>query len=240
MESSVRRENDAHRVAAEFVRQALSRHPGRIALASSFSAEDVVIAHLMREATDAPRIFAIDTGRLHEETLETASRLEACLDIRIDWHFPRHERVEELLERQGLFGFREDLAARRECCSVRKVEPLGRAVADLDAWITGRRREHGQTREGLPTIESEGPESVVKYNPLAAWTRDDVHDHVARHGLPLNPLLERGFASVGCAPCTRALAPGEPERAGRWWWEEAGHGECGLHRAAPATSEQHS
>lgn len=213
-------------------------HP-RVALASSFSLEDIVLAAMMAEVEPDARIFAIDTGRLNEETYEAAEAVRTRLGVRIRWHFPDRAAVESLERSKGLYSFRESLENRRECCRIRKVEPLGRAVSALRAWITGQRRAHGVTRRELPVAEvDEAHGGILKLNPLADWTDDDVRAFIRARGLPYNRLHDAGYPSVGCAPCTRAVLPGEDLRAGRWWWESAGHKECGLHARAGAAAPE--
>ena len=206
-------------------------HP-RLALATAFGRESIVIISLLVEIRPDVRVFAIDTGRLDEETYEVAERVRERFGVAIEWYFPERAQVETLEREQGLFSFRSCLEARRECCRIRKVEPLGRALAGLDAWISGRRASQGVTRAGLQTVEvDQGHGGLIKLNPLAGWSAQQVLDYVRGCGLPYNRLHDRGYPSIGCAPCTRAVAPGEDERAGRWWWEEPEHKECGLHLA---------
>lgn len=204
-------------------------HP-RLALACSFSPEDIVVAHLMTSHQPGARVFALDTGRLHEETYECAEQVRRNMGITIEWHFPDRHAVEKLENENGLYSFRASVAARRECCHIRKVEPLGRALAQLDAWLTGMRRAQSATRVALDPVERDAANrGIVKVNPLADWTEQMVWDYIEAHALPWNALHERGFASIGCAPCTRAIRPGQDPRAGRWWWESADKKECGLH-----------
>jgi phosphoadenosine phosphosulfate reductase len=212
-------------------------HPG-IALASSFSKEDIVLIAMMSETRPDARIFALDTGRLHEETYAAAEEVRRKLGVRIEWYFPDRAAVEELERAKGLYSFRESLENRHECCRIRKVEPLGRALSGLAAWVTGQRREQGLTRTGLEIIEiDEAHGGIVKLNPLADWTSKQVDAFLRECGLPYNRLHDEGYPSIGCAPCTRAVAPGEDLRAGRWWWELPEHRECGLH-ARNAAKEQ--
>ncbi|MGE5663019.1 MAG: phosphoadenylyl-sulfate reductase [Deltaproteobacteria bacterium] len=217
-------------------------HP-RVALASSFSLEDIVLIAMMAEARPDARIFALDTGRLNEETYEAADAVRARLGVRVEWHFPDRGAVEALERAKGLHSFRESLGNRHECCRIRKVEPLGRALSGLRAWITGQRRAHGVTRARLPVVEADAAHGgILKINPLADWSDEDVRAFVRGRGLPYNRLHDAGYPSIGCAPCTRAVRPGEDPRAGRWWWESPEHKECGLHArpgaaaaAAPGT-----
>jgi phosphoadenosine phosphosulfate reductase len=212
------------------LRWALSEFHPDIALASSFSMEDIVLIDMMVAIRPDARIFALDTGRLHEETYEAAEAVRRTLGVRIEWHFPNAAAVEELERNKGLYSFRESLENRHECCRIRKVEPLSRALSGLRAWVTGQRREQAVTRRSLEVLEIDGTQGgILKLNPLAGWTEGDVKEHIRKRGLPVNRLIDMGFPSIGCAPCTRAVAPGEDPRAGRWWWENPDHKECGLH-----------
>jgi phosphoadenosine phosphosulfate reductase len=204
-------------------------HPD-LALASSFSLEDAVVLHLLAGIRSDVRVFALDTGRLDPETYECAEQLRRRYGVQIEWHFPERVAVENLERAKGLFSFRESVENRKECCRIRKVEPLGRALTGLKAWITGLRRGQGITRSELAVIEADPSQpGLVKVNPLAAWTQDDLWAFTREHHIPYNKLYDRGYASIGCAPCTRAIEPGEDQRAGRWWWEHPEHKECGLH-----------
>ena len=227
--ASVRKEI-AGMKAREVVAWALGVFHPRIALASSFSLEDIVLVAMMAEARPDARIFALDTGRLNEETYEAAEAVRKRLGVRIRWHFPDRAAVEALERSKGLYSFRESLENRRECCRIRKVEPLGRALSSVRAWITGQRRAHGVTRQELPVAEVDTAHGgILKFNPLADWSDDDVREFIRARGLPYNRLHDAGYPSIGCAPCTRAVGPGEDSRAGRWWWESPEHKECGLH-----------
>ena len=212
------------------LRWALSEFHPDIALASSFSREDIVLIAMMADILPEPRIFALDTGRLHEETYEAADAVRRKLGVRIEWHFPERAAVEEMERNKGLFSFRESLENRHECCRIRKVDPLSRALSGLRAWLTGQRREQAVTRRSLSVLEvDEVHGKILKLNPLAGWTEGDVEVYVRKRGLPVNRLHDMGYPSIGCAPCTRPVAPGEDPRAGRWWWELPEHKECGLH-----------
>ncbi|GAB4364668.1 MAG: phosphoadenylyl-sulfate reductase [Deltaproteobacteria bacterium] len=211
---------------------ALARYHPEIALASSFSMEDIVLIAMMTQVRPDVRIFALDTGRLNEETYEAAEAVRTKFGIRIEWHFPDREAVESLEREKGLHSFRESLDNRQECCRIRKVEPLSRALSGLRAWVTGQRREQSVTRGGLSVIEADPAHGgILKLNPLADWTGAQVEAYVRERNLPYNRLHDAGYPSIGCAPCTRAVAPGEDPRAGRWWWERPEHKECGLHLA---------
>ena len=213
---------------------ALERFHPYIALACSFSVEDIVLIHMMHNIRPEARVFAIDTGRLNEETYECADAIRRQLGVKIEWYFPKRKDVENLEREEGLFSFRNSLDARHECCRIRKVEPLSRALSGLKAWITGLRREQSVTRTELKAIEcDEAHGGIAKINPLIEWDSDEVWRYLREHNLPYNRLHDSGYPSIGCAPCTRAVEPGEHPRAGRWWWESPEHKECGLHLEKP-------
>ncbi|HEY5998963.1 MAG TPA: phosphoadenylyl-sulfate reductase [bacterium] len=220
--------------AAASARELLARaaallHP-RLALATAFGRESIVLVSMLAEVFPGARIFAIDTGRLPEETYEVAERVRERFGVAIEWHFPERASVEEQERRQGLFSFRRGLEARRECCRIRKVEPLGRALAGLDGWISGRRASQGVTRSRVEAVAlDEAHGGLIKLDPLAGWTAGEVAEYIRAHDLPYNRLHDQGYPSVGCAPCTRPVQAGDDERAGRWWWERPEHKECGLH-----------
>jgi len=217
--------------AASILRAGLKAAAGPVALACSFSVEDVVIIDLLQQIAPETRIFALDTGRLNEETYEVAEAVRERYGVSIDWYFPERAAVEQLEREKGLFSFRESLENRHQCCRIRKVEPLGRALAGLSGWITGLRSEQSVTRAALAPLEiDEAHGGMVKINPLAAWSEAQVWDYAKAQRIPVNRLHSQGYPSIGCAPCTRAIQPGEQARAGRWWWENPEHKECGLHR----------
>jgi phosphoadenosine phosphosulfate reductase len=217
--------------AQEILRSGIENAGGPVSLACSFSLEDVVIIDLAHEAGLALGIFALDTGRLNEETYEVADALVERYHLHIDWFFPMHQQVESLERAEGLFSFRESLEKRHNCCAIRKVEPLSRALQGLSGWVTGMRRDQGSTRGDLRPIEcDELNGGILKINPLIDWSEEELLLYTKEHRLPTNRLYSEGYRSIGCAPCTRAVEPGEDARAGRWWWEHADHKECGLHR----------
>lgn len=217
--------------ALEILRQGLQKAAGSVKLACSFSLEDVAVIDLAQRAGLSIGIFAIDTGRLPEETYITAETIRQRYQVDIEWFFPQAEAVQELERTKGLFSFRESLANRRECCRIRKVEPLQRALADLAGWVTGLRREQSATRGELTAIEIDRAHGdIVKINPLLDWSSEQLWDYAREHRIPIHPLHKQGYPSIGCAPCTRAVREGEDLRAGRWWWEDPDHKECGLHR----------
>lgn len=217
--------------ALEILRQGLAQADGPVALACSFSVEDVAIIDLLQQLAPTTRVFAIDTGRLNEETYETAESVSQRYHLAIDWYFPERAAIEQLERGKGLFSFRDSLENRRECCGIRKVEPLRRALAGLSGWITGLRREQSVTRDALQAIEVDPVNGgLLKINPLLDWSEAQLWDYAKTRRLPVNRLHQQGYSSIGCAPCTRAVQPGEGTRAGRWWWENPEHKECGLHR----------
>ncbi len=204
---------------------------GPLKLACSFSVEDVVIIDLIRQLELPIGVFAIDTGRLNEETYEVADALVDRYRLSIDWYFPKNDAVECLLQSKGPFSFRESLANRQECCRIRKVEPLSRALHGLAGWVTGMRREQSVTRTDLVAIAIDvANNGILKINPLLNWSSEQVWDYAKEQGIPVNRLHRLGYPSIGCAPCTRAIQPGEDDRAGRWWWENPENKECGLHK----------
>lgn len=215
----------------DILRSGIARAAGKVALACSFSVEDVVIIDMAKELGLTIGVFALDTGRLNEETYEVADAIAERYRVKIDWYFPQHEAVEALEREKGLFSFRESLENRHECCHIRKVEPLGRALRGLAGWITGLRREQSVTRTGLAPVEIDQVNGgILKINPLLEWSEAQVWEYAESRRVPTNRLHKQGYPSIGCAPCTRPVAPGEHPRAGRWWWENPEHKECGLHR----------
>lgn len=214
--------------AEDLLRWALEKFHPRLAVATSL--QDSVVVHMASRIRPDVRVFSIDTGRLPEEAFACAEAIRHQLGVRIEWFFPRGEALQRLATEKGPFSFKESLESRRECCAVRKVEPLNRALSGLTAWVTGQRRSESVTRAALGRIERDSAHGgILKINPLADWTDEDVRAYILRHRLPYNRLLDRGFPSIGCACCTRAVEAGEDARAGRWWWEQAEHKECGLH-----------
>lgn len=214
--------------AEDVLRWALERFHPRIAISTSL--QDSVLIHMAARIRPDVRVFSLDTGRLPEETFACADEITRRLGVPIRWYYPRTEAVETILTEKGPYSFMTSLANRRECCFVRKVEPLKRALSGLDAWITGLRREDSPERSNLPLVERDDSHGgIAKINPLAAWTARDIRDYLEKHRIPYNRLMDRGYPSIGCACCTRAVEPGEDPRAGRWWWEQPEHKECGLH-----------
>jgi adenylyl-sulfate reductase (glutathione) len=215
------------------VRRALADF-GRDAAISFSGAEDVLLIEYARQSGLPFRVFSLDTGRLHPETYRYFQAVEDHFKLRIEYCFPEAAAVERLVRAKGLFSFYQD--GHQECCGVRKVEPLRRQLAGLRAWITGQRRDQSPTRGNVPVVQADpafkgqGGGELVKFNPLANTSSQDVWYAIRGLGIPSNPLHERGFVSIGCEPCTKAILPSQHEREGRWWWEEATKKECGLHK----------
>lgn len=201
----------------------------RVAFASSLGAEDMVLTDLILRAGLPIRIFTLDTGRLHADTVALIDRVHAHYGRAIDVFRPLEAGVADYVKQHGANAFYESVELRKACCFVRKVEPLRRALSQADAWITGQRRAQSVTRADLPLREYDAGHGIEKFNPLADWSEDDVWTFIRARGVPYNPLHDRGYPSIGCDPCTRAIRPGEDVRAGRWWWESRDSKECGLH-----------
>lgn len=197
--------------------------------ASSLAAEDMVLTDMILKAKLPIGIFSLETGRLHQETLAVLDKVKARYDHDITLYRPQPEAVAAYVEQNGLNAFYNSVEMRRECCSIRKVEPLGRALAGNKAWITGQRRAQSTTRAELHVQEDDAAHAMTKFNPLADWSEQDVWDYIRANDVPYNALHDQGYPSIGCEPCTRAVQPGEDVRAGRWWWENPDSKECGLH-----------
>ncbi len=202
----------------------------RLALAASFGPEDIVILDLLAGLEPRPRVFTLDTGRLPQETYDLMEAVRRRYRIDIEVFLPDAERVETMVRAKGVNLFYDSIENRHACCMVRKVEPLGRALATLDGWVTGVRRDQIATRADTRKLgpDPQHPE-LWKVAPLADWSGGDVWSYIREHDLPYNALHDRGYRSIGCAPCSRAVGPGEDERAGRWWWEQPDQRECGIH-----------
>jgi len=201
-----------------------------VALASSLSAEDMVLLDLIARSKLDIGVFTLDTGRLPQETYDLLQMAQSRYrPVRIEIFAPQHEDVENYVATHGPNGFYESVELRQSCCQVRKVKPLKRALAGKGAWITGQRRAHSMGRSTIALQEWDAANNMQKFNPLADWSDEDLAAYVKKHDVPVNILHKRGYPSIGCAPCTRAVAPGEDIRAGRWWWESQEFNECGLH-----------
>src|SRR5262245_58907353 len=204
-------------------------HP-RLSLSCSFgNAEGLVLLDMMHRIEPASRVYVLDTGRLHQPTYDLIDRVRDRYDKNVEVVFPEARAVQAMVRQHGMNLFYESLEKRQLCCRLRKVEPNRRYLAELDGHVTGLRREQGVTRTEVKKVELENDEQLVKINPLADWSHDDVAKYVREHNVPINRLHAEGFPSVGCAPCTRAVQPGDDPRSGRWWWENADTRECGLH-----------
>jgi len=202
--------------------------------ASSFGAEDMVLLDLIVRFAPGIEIFTLDTGRLPEETYALMKKISERYGVKVRAYVPQAESVEEYVQRHGPNAFYESVELRKACCFMRKVEPLKRALEGKKAWVTGLRREQAATRGDIPESEFDKDHGLYKFNPLYDWTEKEVWAYVRANSVPYNALHDKGYASIGCAPCTRAITPGEDLRAGRWWWEGAQNKECGLHRKSEA------
>jgi phosphoadenosine phosphosulfate reductase len=205
--------------------------PGEVAFSSSLGYEDQVITDLILSNNLPIRIFTLDTGRLFEETYKTLQRTNNRYDAKLEVIVPKHEAVEKLLNEKGPYSFYESVENRKECCYVRKVEPLNRALKGVKIWITGIRAEQSANRTQMEAVEWDESYQLFKFHPLLNWNFEQVKTYVKTNNIPYNPLHDKGFVSIGCAPCTRAIREGEDFRAGRWWWEDESKKECGLHTA---------
>jgi phosphoadenosine phosphosulfate reductase len=216
------------------LRQGVRDH-GRLVYASSLGVEAVVLTDLIWTGVPGIDIVTIDTGRLPEETLALLERLERRYQRRVKVYYPDAQAVQNYVREHGINGFYNSLGERLSCCQIRKVEPFNRAVAGYSAWVTGVRREHSQQRAEALAIERDEQTGLQKISPLLEWTTAEIWAHIRAHQLYYSPLHDRGYPSIGCAPCTRAIEPGQDPRAGRWWWENSDSRECGLHpRRRPA------
>ena len=207
--------------------------PGRLVFTTSLGIEDQALTHAVAMNKGRTEIVTLDTGRLYPETYDTWTETESAYGIRIQAYAPEREAEERFVREEGINGFRQSVSARQACCGFRKVEPLGRALAGAAGWLTGLRAGQSANRADTPLAEADEARGLIKINPLADWSRTDVDRFVADNYIPYNVLHDRGFPSIGCAPCTRAIKVGEDERAGRWWWEQASKKECGLHIHTP-------
>jgi phosphoadenosine phosphosulfate reductase len=208
------------RVAQEF--------PGAV-LASSLAAEDMVLTDLILRAGLPIGIFTLETGRLHAETLDVLTRIKETYGYEVTLFRPQPDAVNQYVTQNGLNAFYESIDLRKECCRIRKVEPLQRALKSKSAWLTGQRRSQSSTRATLDVQEHDATHNLAKFNPLADWSESDVWHYIRSNNVPYNSLHDKGYPSIGCEPCTRAIQPGEDVRAGRWWWENPDSKECGLH-----------
>jgi phosphoadenosine phosphosulfate reductase len=215
--------------AEELLKKIADIFGNKAAFSTSLSWEDQVITHYIF-SNDLPiRVFTLDTGRIFPETYSVLNSTRERYKKNIEVYFPNTEKVQELVSSKGASSFYESLENRKECCSIRKVEPLNRALEGVECWITGIRSAHSDNRSQLPVIDFDEQRQIQKVNPLANWSLEEVKVVISQHNIPYNVLHDRGFVSIGCQPCTRAIREGEDFRAGRWWWEQNDKKECGLH-----------
>ncbi len=207
----------------------LNTYQGEIGLSSSFGAEDQVLTDMMSKIDNSARIFTLDTGRLHPETYDVMDATNLKYKRKIDVYFPDTLSVQELYKTQGINGHYESIEKRKNCCYIRKMEPLKRALKGMNIWITGLRADQSVTRKETPFLEYDDNFKIVKLNPLIAWSEGEVWNYIKENKVPYNKLHDQGFPSIGCAPCTRMVKEGDDVRSGRWWWENPEHKECGLH-----------
>ncbi len=213
----------------EALKAIVAHYPGKAVFSTSFGWEDQVITHMIF-SNDLPiRVFTLETGRLFPETYYVWNRTIEKYGKPIEAWFPNQQQVEDMVSRKGPSSFYESVDNRKECCHIRKIEPLKRALSGSQAWITGIRAEQSANRQDMSAIEWDESNGLYKFHPLFSWSLEQVKEYVAQHNIPYNPLHDKGFPSIGCAPCTRAVQPGEDFRAGRWWWEDQSKKECGLH-----------
>lgn len=214
----------------EVLAQVLQKFGDKIALSSSLGAEDQVLTDMLMKINPKARIFTLDTGRLFPETYDLIDRTSRKYKTKIEVFFPEHQKVEKMVNEKGINLFYESVENRKFCCHLRKIEPLQRAFAKLDAWVCGLRAGQAVTRKDIALVEWDENNGLVKVNPLASWSEEQVWAYIHEHKVPYNALHDKGFPSIGCQPCTRAVEPGEDVRAGRWWWENPDTKECGLHK----------
>ena len=204
-------------------------HP-RIAMASSFGAEDVAVIDMIMKINPKARIFSLDTGRLNQETYDVMDEIHKKYNLNIEVMFPDHNEVEQMVRVNGMNLFYHSIGNRKLCCGIRKVHPLNRMLSTLDGWITGLRADQTEIRSNANKLEIDSQHNdIIKVNPIINWTWEQTWDYVKKNNVPYNKLHDKGFPSIGCEPCTRAIKSGEPLRAGRWWWESDPQKECGLH-----------
>lgn len=214
---------------SELLRHLSQEFPNKIAFSTSLSWEDQVITHHIFSNDIPIRVFTLDTGRIFPETYSVLNSTRERYKKEIEVYFPDFKSVETMVTQKGPSSFYESLENRKECCAIRKVEPLNRALQGVKCWITGLRSEHSENRKALPIVDFDEQRQIQKVNPLANWSLEEVKAEIKKYNIPYNVLHDKGFVSIGCQPCTRAIKEGEDFRAGRWWWEEQSKKECGLH-----------
>jgi phosphoadenosine phosphosulfate reductase len=216
--------------ASEVIEFAVREFGDKLAFATSLGAEDQVITEMIAKISPETKIFTLDTGRLFPETYDIIDITQKRYKVKIEIYFPDASRVEEMVNEKGINLFYDSIENRKLCCHIRKIEPLKRALSQVDAWISGLRREQSVTRHEGKLIEWDTNNEKIKINPLIEWTERDTWDYIKNRNIPYNKLHDKGYPSIGCLPCTRPVAPGEDIRSGRWWWEEPAMKECGLHK----------
>jgi phosphoadenosine phosphosulfate reductase len=214
----------------EVLRWGIERFGQRLAIGTSFQAAGMAILDMAWHIDPTVRVFTIDTGRLHQETYELMERVRERYHLTLEVYYPDAAELEAFVRREGINAFYRSVPLRLHCCQIRKVNPTKRALATLDAWVTGLRREPWVSRMNIPKVEIDHDHGgLLKLNPLADWTEEEVWAYIREHDVPYNALYDRGYRSIGCAPCTRPIGPQEEARAGRWWWEQNAPKECGIH-----------
>lgn len=208
-----------------------NKFPGQIVFSTSFGWEDQVITHMIFTNNLPIKVFTLETGRLFPETYYVWNRTMEMYEKPIHAYYPNHELLEKMVNAKGPSSFYESVENRKECCGIRKVEPLKRALAGNKCWVTGIRAEQSANRHDMQNLEWDDQNNLIKFHPIYDWTLDQVKEYIRIHNVPYNTLHDRGFPSIGCQPCTRAVQPGDDFRAGRWWWEDQSKKECGLHEA---------
>ncbi len=222
---------------AESIANIAVAYAGKVTFSTSFSWEDQAIGHIIFKNNLPVDVFTLDTGRLFTETYSTWSRTVDMYQKKITAYYPDAISLQAFIADKGPNSFYESIDNRKQCCYLRKVEPLQRALKGKEIWITGIRAEHSNGRHDMPQVEYDAVNNIIKYHPLLHWTTQQVTDFIAANNVPYNPLHDKGFVSIGCQPCTRAIKPGDDFRAGRWWWEDADKKECGLHVHTPAVAQ---
>lgn len=213
----------------ESLQKLVERFSGKVIFSTSFGWEDQVISHIIFTNKLDIKVFTLETGRLFPETYYVWNRTIEHYGMPIQAFYPQTEQVEKMVSEKGPSSFYDSVENRKECCGIRKIEPLKRALAGNSLWITGIRAEQSPNREDMHAVEWDGANGLHKFHPIFNWTLEEVKDYIKNHNIPYNPLHDKGFPSIGCAPCTRAVKEGEDFRAGRWWWEDQDKKECGLH-----------
>lgn len=208
----------------------LDKYEGKIAFASSMGVEDQLITHLIATINKAVKIFTLDTGRLFSETFDLIDKTQKRYKVDLEVYFPKSTEVQEMVNSKGINLFYKSIKNRKQCCNIRKIEPLQRALKDVEVWICGLRREQSPTRTNMQIVEWDSFNGLLKVNPIIDWTEKEIWDFIRKNNIPYNALHDKGFNSIGCQPCTRAILEGEDSRAGRWWWENPETRECGLHK----------